>query len=413
MDRRLSIALAIAVLLAPLEAVGQSVAEPEPHGALLPEPAILGKAIAKAEDRMGDDGQPKDGVSISTGHMVTGAGWIALGPAYRRHVLGNRAVFAASTAVSNRLYTTAQVALEFPYLAENRLKLGIQTHFQDALQVNYFGLGRETHLLDRSGYRLTTSDTGGYVILGSPRLSLTGRMAWLRPARISGMSGPTPDYPDTVSRFAEAVAPGISLRRSYLHGDVSLARDTRNNTGHPERGGFYQTAWSAFVDNRDGRGNFQRFELEGVKYMPLLSGLLTLAVHGSLVSTQAPPDNIIPIFLLPNLGGRNLRGYADYRFHDRTMQSYSVESRLALMKHIDLAVFTDIGSVAPRVRDLRTRDLKASYGVGVRLHSDRSTFARLDVSRGAEGWRVFFKMNDPFRRSSQVAGRPPVVPYVP
>lgn len=413
MDRRLSMVLAVAVSLASSARAQSSRTTETSNRALMPEPRLLEKAIDKLEERMGDDGQPKDGVSISTGRMVTGAGFISLGPAYRRHVFGGRAVLGASTALSNRLYTTAQIALEFPYLAKNRLKLGIQEHFQDALQVNYFGLGRESRQIDRSGYRLTTSDTGGYAILGSSRLALTGRLAWLRPARISAMSGRRPDYPDTVARFEEAMAPGILVRRSYLHGDVSLVRDTRDNTGHPERGGFYQTAWSTFVDDQDGRGNFQRVEIEGVRYMPIVSGLLTLALHGSLVGTLAPSYHVIPIFLLPNLGGRNLRGYADYRFHDRAVQSYSVESRVAMMRHVDLAVFTDIGGVAHRLRDLNRRDLKASYGVGIRLHSSRSTFARLDVSRGAEGWRVFFKMNDPFRRASQVAGRPPVVPYVP
>ena len=33
---------------------------------------------------------------------------------------------------------------------------------------------------------------------------------------------------------------------------------------------------------------------------------------------------------------------------------------------------------------------KSSVGVGVRMHSIRSTFARLDVAHGAEGWRVIF-----------------------
>jgi hypothetical protein len=40
---------------------------------------------------------------------------------------------------------------------------------------------------------------------------------------------------------------------------------------------------------------------------------------------------------------------------------------------------------------------KTSYGVGLRVHSRTSTLARLDVARSREGWRMSFKLSDPFR----------------
>jgi outer membrane protein assembly factor BamA len=116
---------------------------------------------------------------------------------------------------------------------------------------------------------------------------------------------------------------------------------------------------------------------------------------------------------MPNLGGRNLRGYRDYRFHDRNMQAYSIESRWALFDHVDTALFVDLGNVAPTPGGLFSQPLKRSYGAGIRLHNNRSTIARFDIARGVEGWHFIFKLNDPFRRSSQVAGRPPIIPFVP
>lgn len=381
---------------------------------LLKEPRILERGIEEAEKRTGEEGAPNDGLSISTGRMITGAGFIALGPTYRRHLFDGKALFSASTALSVRLYSTAQVSLELPYLAKERLRIGVQSHFQDALRVNYFGLGNDTNFEDRTGYRLTTSDTGVYAIAGTPKLNVTGRLGFLRPSKISPMAGRRPDnYPDTVAVFDESSAPGLSDRRSFVHSDLTVAADRRDTPGYPRRGGLYQLTWSSFADTLDGRANFNRLELDASHFVPVLPGLLTLAGHMAIAATLAPPGHTVPIYLLPNLGGRNARGYANFRFHDRTLQSYSIESRLALMRHLDAAVFADFGSVAASFGALSRRDLAQTYGVGVRVHTSSSTLARLDVGRGFEGWRVFFSMNDPFRRSSQLNGRPAVVPYVP
>lgn len=388
---------------------------------LFKEPAVMEKGMAKLEERLDRDTAPgqdplepsKDGISATTGQMITGAG-IAAGPSYRHHVFNRRAVVSAMGALSVRLYTTAQVALEFPYLANGRLKVGVQSHFQDALRVSYFGLGNEARLEDRTGYRLTTSDTGGYVIAGPQTLRVTGRLAYLRPSDISPMAGPDADFPNTVDIFDEAQAPGVaSPRRSYVHGDVTVATDTRNSESYPRRGGLYLATWSAFGDTTGNRGNFQRFEFDGAQFVPVLQERVVLAARATFAATRVPDGNTVPIFLLPSVGGRNARGYADYQFHDRALQTYSVESRVAVLRHVDAAVFADFAGVAASVGDLSRGGLKSSYGAGVRFHSARTMLGRIDFGHGPDGWRMFFSVNDSFRRSRQVAGRPPVVPYVP
>ena len=71
------------------------------------------------------------------------------------------------------------------------------------------------------------------------------------------------------------------------------------------------------------------------------------------------------------------------------------------------------GKVGPHAGDLDFKHLKRSYGAGLRVHNATSTLVRLDVSRSTEGWRVFFKMTDPFKRSTPASGRSAVVPFVP
>jgi outer membrane protein assembly factor BamA len=131
------------------------------------------------------------------------------------------------------------------------------------------------------------------------------------------------------------------------------------------------------------------------------------------VFSEPADGHIVPFYMLPSLGGQNtLRGYHDYRFHDRDLVAVSVESRWALTAHVDGAVFIDAGTVAPRLGDLDLSALKTSYGVGLRLHTRTTTLGRVDVGISSEGWRVMFKMNDPLALTRS-AHRTIVAPFVP
>jgi hemolysin activation/secretion protein len=119
----------------------------------------------------------------------------------------------------------------------------------------------------------------------------------------------------------------------------------------------------------------------------------------------------VPFYLQPSLGGpTTLRSFTDYRFRDDNMLVANAEIRLALMTHLDLAVFADAGNVAARPGDL---DLdKRSYGGGFRLHTRRETFAMLDVGTGDDGWLVSFRLKDPLG-FGRIKRRALLVPFVP
>ena len=388
--------------------------KPQPRPGLFDEPRFISKAIDQFDARVPSGrGDPKDGFFIEAGDMITGSGFLAAGPGYRRHVFDRRAIVTASGALSVRLYGMLQANIQFPHLANDRLMLGAQTLFRDALQVNYFGPGNESLETERSGYRLTTSDTMAFAMVGSPALSLRARVGWLAPMSVGPMGGRDASYPDTVEIFAGRDIPGLTTRTSFLHADVALIADSRDYSGHPTRGGLYQLAWSGYNDRRTGAHSFQRYEAEASHYIPLLSEKWVLAVHGMAILSHAADGHTVPFYLTPSLGGRNLRGFADYRFHDANMQAYSVESRWAVFSHVDVAAFGDFGNVAPTRSALGKAGLNQSYGAGIRLHNNRLTIARFDVAHGREGWRFWFKMNDPFRRSTESNGWRPAAPFVP
>ena len=113
---------------------------------------------------------------------------------------------------------------------------------------------------------------------------------------------------------------------------------------------------------------------------------VVIAVHAWGVFSDTVDGHTIPFYLLPSLGGHNtLRGYADYRFHDRHMVVGNVEARVPLLPHLDAAGFYDAGNVAARLEDLNFD--RESFGGGLRLHTTKTTVARVDVARSTEGWR--------------------------
>jgi len=81
-----------------------------------------------------------------------------------------------------------------------------------------------------------------------------------------------------------------------------------------------------------------------------------------------------------------------------------------LLTHVDGALFLDAGNVAPRLGDL---DLsKRSWGLGLRLHSRRQTFARVDLARSSEGWMFLLRLTEPLDLS-RITRQTVMAPFVP
>jgi len=382
---------------------------------LFAEPTILRKLVNASDGSLSAGGDRKDGPYVEFGNMVTGAGWISAGPGYHRSLLDDRAFVDLSAAVSWKFYKVMQVRFELPHIAHDRLTLGAQAMYQDLLQVNYFGLGRESLESNRSGYRFHNTDILGYAAFRpAPWLSVSARAGEIVQPVLSTMTGRHVAYPDTTDLFSESTAPGIRTQPSFLHGDVSVVADRRDHPGHPTTGGMYRATVAASSDRDAGTNSFRRYEIEASQFVPLVGKAWVLALHGWEVFSDTSNGNVVPFYLMPSLGGQNtLRGYYDYRFHDNDMQAFSVESRWALFAHVDAAAFADAGKVAPTARGLDFTRLKTSYGAGLRVHNATSTLVRLDIGHSTEGWRVFFKLSDSFRRSTPASGRSAVVPFIP
>jgi len=384
----------------------------EPDGVFV-EPQVIGKVIRFATRTIGDGQGSSNGFYPEFSNMVTGSGWISVGPGYRQWLFTDRAVVDASAAISWRSYKMAQSRFELTKLAHSRVSAGAQVMWQDATQVTYFGLGANSTDARRSEYRLTSTDVVGYATV-RPRtwLAIAGSGGWLARPTIDSPAGIFKrGNPSALDVFA--VDPAIQRLKqpNFLHSAMSVTADTRDSRSHPAHGGVYRGAMTTYRDQAAGAFSFERYEAEATHFVDLFSEKLVLAGHGWIVGSATAEGHMIPFYLMPSLGGHNsLRGYTDYRFHDRNLLLVNGEVRVALIQHLDLAAFADAGNVAATVGALNLD--KRDYGFGLRMHTYRATFARLDVAHGTDGWRLIFRTSDPFHLS-RLARRVAALPFAP
>jgi surface antigen Omp85-like protein len=381
---------------------------------LFAEPAILSKGIARIERfDFGDSAEGKDGFYPELGYMITGSGWISAGGGYRQHLFDKRAVVDTSAAISWRAYKVAQARFELPSLANDRLTVGTKLLWQDFTQVRYFGGGPDSVESGVSDYRIKATDLVGYAGWRlRPNLEVSGAVGRLGSPAVSTSGGPFErDEPDTITVYASDPAAALVEQPVFLHADGAVTFDSRDHKNYPTAGSVLRAGMSRYRDRTYDTYSFNRFEFEAAHFIPVVQDRGVVALHWWAVLSDTGDDQSVPFYLLPSLGGHNtLRGYADYRFHDRHFMVINAESRWALFPHLDGAVFFDAGNVAARVADLDFG--RTSAGFGFRLHTDRTTLARLDIGHGDEGWRVILKLTDPLHLG-RLSRRTAAVPFVP
>lgn len=380
---------------------------------LFDEPRLIVKGMTWIENFGKDEsGTRKDGFYPELGHMITGAGWISVGPGYRRHFFRGHAVADVSAAISWRGYRMAQGGVEFPRFFNDQLLVGSQVQWQDFTQIRYFGAGPETLETGVSDFRMQAADVVGYATWRLRRsVAVSGSAGWLSRPSLSSSTGPFDrDEPDTLARYSGEPAADLLRQPRYVHGELSITADTRNHPSYPTTGTLVRAAWSTFRDQPTGALAFDRYEGEAAYFIPLFRRGV-VAAHFWGVFTDTAEGRAVPFYLLPSLGGHNtLRGYADYRFHDRNLIVANVESRWALFEHVDAAVFFDAGNVAARARDVDFA--RTSAGLGLRLHTAKTTVVRFDTARSEEGWRFLLKLTDPIRLG-RLQKRTAALPFVP
>jgi hypothetical protein len=349
----------------------------EPQG-FIAEPDVITRATLFADRHLGKGGL-NNGFYWDFGNMVPGAGWLAIGPGYRQWFGRDTMLLDGSIAFSWKGYKTARARLELPKFAKSRLALGTQVRWTEFGAVDFFGVGPDTSPNALTTFGIQATHVLAHATLRPTRwFDIDAEVGLLSPSlkegSLSGFVGPNDDQP------------------TFVPAQVAMTIDTRNFPQHPTSGVLLRGAAARFDDRDSGAFTHDRYEGEAAAFLPMFGERVVLALHG--MAAHIPEEGAVPFYMLPSLGGStSLRSFADYRFHDRNLLLANAELRLGIMTHVDLAFFADAGNVAPRFEQLNLD--KQSFGGGLRFHTRRQTFARIDVANGAEGWRFLFRLTDP------------------
>jgi hypothetical protein len=338
---------------------------------------------------------------LKFGGITRGAG-LSLGPGVRaRGLAGGRLDAHALVSVSHRKYFLAEASLGAP-LAADRLEVGVFARRRYFPQQDFFGIGGASARQDRVSYTYDENAGGIFATMmpwlpadAPPPLTIEGRLEYRHPDVGPGHDAALPSIEE---RFLPQATPGLAMQPDFLVGSLSADVSLATPAGRPRRGGRYLASLSRFADRGGARYAFNLAEADLRQYVPIGSDRHVLVFRASGAFTTTSGQNEVPFYYLPTLGGgSSLRGFRDFRFHDRHILLLQGEYRWFFSRFVDAAVFYDTGTVARRFSELADSEWLGNYGIGLRVGSDTRVFARVDLALGGrEGKRVFLKFSNVF-----------------
>jgi hypothetical protein len=355
---------------------------------------------------------PQNGPFLRLGGLAEGSGFGA-GPAFRISSPPGypKMVFNVSGAISLRKYWIAEASLALPRLASGHMFAEVYGRKRDFPQEDFFGLGAESNVDDRSNFALRdTAIRGTLGVRPAQWLAVGGRVEHLSPDIGSGTDK---RFPSTEDLFVSSTIPGFDIQPDFLRYEGFIDLDYRDTipglrassdridwplVGNPRKGGRYMLSFSRYDDRDLDRFTFDQVKFDAQQYLPLLKGHRILALRAQVTLTDADAAHEVPFYMMPSLGGAySLRGFRSFRFRDENALLLQAEYRYHINTFLMGALFYDAGKVARDRGDIDLEDLESDYGLGFRIGSSAGVVLRLDVAFGSgEGTRYLLRFNNVF-----------------
>lgn len=297
------------------------------------------------------------------------------------------AVFAAKGVYSIKNYKLLQASAQSPYYSADRIVFRARARWQDAPKVPLYPLGSDPPEF-RTDYVETKTEVSGEALLKPVRFVRLGAgvgVEWFE----TGF----PHEQNAVGLPLFSSLPGSGADPRYLHSRATAAFDLRDSEGYTRRGTFVSGTFHDYRADGNGALSFTRLDGAAEQYLPILHGnwVIFLGLWASTTMTDEGRD--VPFFLMPDLGGHDLRGFNDYRFRDRHAINWTAEYRWYVHEFLDAAIFYDAGKTVSTRDALDFKGLHSSVGAGVRLHTPLSTLVRLELAHSPEGLRFLIGFN--------------------
>jgi AAA family ATP:ADP antiporter len=314
------------------------------------------------------------------GSVFEGGG-LAVGPGYRAR-FGDTGAFKAHAAWSIRNAKTASAALDLPRFGDGRFEIDVHGSWLDVPRVAFYGVGAASRRDDRTNFLYRTTTVGATArFKASPRVTIGGGL----------------EYIGAETERTSADSTVETLNPTYRRTRAFAEFDSRTSPDYSRRGGLYRLEWSDYHQINAGRQGFRRLDAEVQQLVPLLRENWVIALRAMASSTVSPSGEDVPYFLMPTLGGsRALRGYPSWRFRDRNRILFTGEYRWTAGPFLDMAAFFDAGKVTASTGDLNLRGLRTSHGLGLSVHTERTTIVRIEVARSSEGTTLILSFSPSF-----------------
>ena len=367
-----------------------------PPAAAPPDQGFVDKAKGWANDtkiieRLNGD---IDGWYPRLGGMTRGGGF-SIGPGYRTHF--GEVLLDTSAAISIKSYKAADVKVRWLQAFDERVELWTNYRFEDFPQEDFYGRGPDSSIDNRTSYDF---DSSSFTVRG-----LVKPLRWLHLgselAYVSPDIGPGTDqnYPTLEEIFGDIDAPGLGEQPDFLQTTFFADIDYRDEPGRARSGGFYHAGFGIWDDRTLQRYDFRRLDLNVSQWVPLDADKAHV-IHGRIGTSYVNNEvgERVPFYFLPYVGGVDtIRSFDEFRFKDENALWMTAEYNWTPMKYFSLAAFVDAGKVRADYQDINLKNLKTGYGFGIRAHTNKMTFGRLDFATGGgEGWQMFLKLGPSF-----------------
>ena len=341
---------------------------------------------------------PHDGFYLQYGFRwkPVGAG-LGMGAGWRHDLFNRNARAILGGGISTRNYQMLQADFSLPYLVQNRLELGVHAVYRHNPQEDFWGVGIDSSKDDRVSYLVDYTDYEGRAIVRPVSWLEAGtRFGWL-----VGSVGRGTDkrFPSIQDLFTDATAPGLSEQPDFGFGEFFATVDYRDEDDNARAGGLYSLTWREYSDLDFNRYSFRAVDLLLQQFVPIFDKKRVFAVQGRLQSaaTDEGAGQIVPFYFQPTLGGSTShRGFNDFRFRDDAVVNVNVEYRWEVFSGLDMALFSDWGTVASNIEQLKLSEVQNAYGIGFRFNTYKSVLYRIDIGFGGEGVQAFFKFSKAF-----------------
>ncbi|WP_312345207.1 Omp85 family outer membrane protein [Chryseobacterium binzhouense] len=193
----------------------------------------------------------------------------------------------------------------------------------------------------------------------------------------------------------------------------ALIYDTRDFEPDPTKGAYFEIANEYSSKYIGSQFDFNKLFIQGRYYQKLPFGSRTVLAGrigvGHILGKNAPffefQDQWSPDGSINALGGKqSLRGFRANRFLARSLAFANVELRYRVAEAkwakqhfaFGVAPFFDMGTVRNDWKDLSFRDIKYSYGGGLRIAWNQSTVLFFDYGMSKEDRLFFFGIGQAF-----------------